>query len=88
MWQRTDWAQVVRERAEKLVGHATAFESPEEAAEWAQLAESLVPDRNVAIKLYTYAWCGKPKVRWIRRARSIALELGEFRRVEIGRAHV
>ena len=81
LWQCADWSQLIRERAEKLVGREYGFDSPEQAAEWAELAESVVPDRRVAIKLYTYAWCGRPKLEWIRRARSIALELGEFRRV-------
>lgn len=72
---------MIRERAEKLVGREYAFESPEVAAEWARVAQSVVPDRNIAIKLYTYAWCGRPKLIWIQRARHIALELGEFRRV-------
>lgn len=81
LWQRTDWSQRIRERADTVQGSSSCFESPEEAAEWALAAECVVPDRMVAIKLYTFAWCGKPKIEWLHRARSIALEIGDFQRV-------
>ena len=79
LWQRTDWSQRIRERANSVKGKESSFASPEEAAEWALAAECVVPDRTVAIKLYTFAWSGRPTLEWLHRARSIALEIGDFK---------
>ncbi len=81
LWKRTDWSQRIRERAETVNGTESSFDTPEEAAEWALAAECVVPDRTVAIKLYTFAWTARPTLAWLHRARSIALEIGDFERV-------
>lgn len=81
LWQRTDWSQRIRDRAQTVKGRESCFASPEEAAEWALAAECVVPDRTIAIKLYTFAWMGRPTLEWLHRARSIALEIGDFKLV-------
>ncbi len=81
LWKRTDWSQRICERAESIEGENSSFDSPEEAAEWALAAECVVPDRSVAVRLYTFAWFGNPNIDWLHRARSIALEIGDFEQV-------
>lgn len=81
LWQRTDWSQRIVERAETINGAESSFASADEAAEWALAAECVVPDRRVAVRLYSYAWSGRRNLEWLHRARSIALEIGDFERL-------